>query len=87
MAKTIYAGAVTAANTNQPVVPGTPYFNTKLLSYAYNLAKAKATVCRSPGEVGLHAYVLDHWRRLSRFHIDRRCPSGESQEDRDQSED
>jgi peptide/nickel transport system substrate-binding protein len=42
MAKTIYAGQVTAANTNQPVVPGTPYFNPKLPSYAYNLTKAKA---------------------------------------------
>jgi peptide/nickel transport system substrate-binding protein len=42
MAKTIYAGQVTPANTNQPVVPGTTFFNPKLPSYAYNLAKAKA---------------------------------------------
>jgi len=41
MAKTIYAGAVTPATTNQPVVPGSEYYNKALPKYSYNLAKAK----------------------------------------------
>ena len=42
IARTIYAGQVTPALTNQPVAPGTVYYNKNLPKYSYNLAKAKA---------------------------------------------
>jgi peptide/nickel transport system substrate-binding protein len=41
IARTIYAGQVTPAFTNQPVAPGTAYFNKSLPRYSYNLARAK----------------------------------------------
>jgi peptide/nickel transport system substrate-binding protein len=42
IARTVYAGQVTPALTNQPVAPGTQYYNKSLPKYTYNLAKAKA---------------------------------------------
>jgi peptide/nickel transport system substrate-binding protein len=41
IARTIYAGQVTPAITNQPVAPGTVHFNKNLPKYTYNLARAK----------------------------------------------
>lgn len=56
--RTIYAGLVKPAATNQPVAPGTVYYNKTLPAYTYNLAKAKQLFAAA----GVHAgSTLTYW--------------------------
>lgn len=58
IAKTVYFGQVTPAITNQPVAPGTSYYNKGLPQYKYNLAKAKQLFAAA----GVHSgSTLTYW--------------------------
>jgi peptide/nickel transport system substrate-binding protein len=58
IAKTVYAGQVTPAFTNQPVAPGTQYYNNGLPKYQYNLAKAKQLFAAAGVKAGS---TLTYW--------------------------